>query len=195
MKTVIKNEIFPLFLLISFPINTWSIYIFFYNFEWVAERTTVGDAIGYGAYALVIALLESLFVSIFIALLYLLMKKNHDQDTSSAILGLTFLIISFWVIVGRVNSSQNISLIPILFAIKDKYHFQYRYFLALIVLSAGAISASMLLPPFLVHKYNKLKRFSLSLFQRLELLSYVYLALNLVSIVVVIIRNMGDIQI
>jgi len=62
-------------------------------------------------------------------------------------------------------------------------------------MAAGAIAASMIMPPFLVRKYKKLKNFTIVLFQRLELLSYIYLALNLVSIVIVIIRNMGDIQI
>lgn len=195
MKNVLQKELLPLFLIIAFPINTWSIYILFYNFEWVAERTNTWDAIGYGAYALAFALFESLFISLIIAPFYFLLRKNHDLDISRVILGLTFLMIALWVIVDRVNTSQDNSLITMIFQIKSKYNLRYRYTLALIFMAAGAIAASMIMPPFLVRKYKKLKNFTIVLFQRLELLSYIYLALNLVSIVIVIIRNMGDIQI
>jgi hypothetical protein len=193
MKNVLQKELLPLYLIIAFPINTWSIYITLYNFEWIAERTNAWDAIGYGAYALGFALFESLLVTLIIIPLYFLLRKKHDSETSRTILGITFLIITLWIIVYRINTSQDNSIIAMIFHIKSKYNLRYRYYVALIFLAVGAIAASMLVPPFLVRKHNKLKTYTIVLFQRLEILSYVYLGGNLIGILIVIIRNVMDI--
>ncbi|MGD8456053.1 MAG: hypothetical protein PVF83_06695 [Anaerolineales bacterium] len=189
MKNILKKELLSLFLLVSFPINTWSIYVFLYNFEWVAERTNMSDALGYGAYALAFTLFESLLITLIITPLYLLLRKNHDIETSKAMIGITFIILSLWIIILRINISQDTSLFGFLFKIKSTYNIRFGYFLAIFFLSIGAVVASMLAPPFLVRKYKKIQSFTIELFHRIELLSYVYLVLNLVSIVVVIIRN------
>jgi len=193
MKNIIKKELLPLFFIIAFPINTWSIYIFFYNFKWVAERTKAWDAIGYGAYALAFALFESLFVSLIITPVYLLLRKSYDKDTSVAILGITFLIISFWVIFGRVNTSRDTSATTFMFEMREKYNLRLRYLYPLFFLVIGAIAASMTLPPFLILKFTKLKNLVIEILKRLELLSYIYLIMNLISIVIVIIRNTASI--
>jgi hypothetical protein len=193
MNNHFRNEILPLFLIVSFPINTWSIYIFFYNFEWVSQRTTLGDAIGYGAYALSTAFFESVLITLLILPFFLLLKINRDPETSKAVLGITYLMVSLWVIIGRISQSQDVSLISVLSAVKGKYHIHYRYYLAFIALAVGAISASMMLPPFWVNKYVKMKGFITLLFQRLELISYGYLVLNAIDFLIVVVRNLSKV--
>ena len=159
----------------------------------MAERTKAWDAIGYGAYALAFALFESLFVSLIITPVYLLLRKSYDKDTSVAILGITFLIISFWVIFGRVNTSRDTSATTFMFEMREKYNLRLRYLYPLFFLVIGAIAASMTLPPFLILKFTKLKNLVIEILKRLELLSYIYLIMNLISIVIVIIRNTASI--
>jgi hypothetical protein len=192
MEKITRKELFKLFLIIAFPIHTWSIILIFYNFEWIAERTIIWGAIGYSAYALAFALFESILSFILVLPIYLLLRKKRDVNTTQAIIGSVYLIISIWEIINRINISNSHILETTILQIGSNLKIRYRYKIAILFLViAGPIAVSIGLTPFLISKYDKLKSISIDVFQRIELLSYIYLTLDLLSIFIIIIRNVS----
>lgn len=71
-----KQEVWTLFLISAFPIHVWTYILFFWDFSWIEERSGTWNAIGVGAYALVIALIESVFVLLVALVLGFFYTKN-----------------------------------------------------------------------------------------------------------------------
>jgi hypothetical protein len=190
MKKVIKNDLFPLFLVIVFPIHTWSIYLVFYNFEWLAKRTIPWDAVGYSAYSLCFALLESLIIFIVATPLFLLLRKKHGYLTAKAIAGVIFFIVVTWMIIYQINKNNGYFIQTSIENIVIIYNLRYRYKIILVLLAAGIIALTISVPPLLVLRSNKLISISLDLQQRLELVSYLYLLIDVIAIGIVVTRNL-----
>jgi len=191
MKTH-RKDLLKLFLIIAFPIHIWSIYQVLSNFEWVAERTTVWDAVGFTAYSLTFALFESILFLVLLSPIYLRLRKNNKADIVLAVIGSVFMIVAIWEMIYQINSNNSNFFVTTIDQIVSKYKLRYRYKAGLIMSVAVFITTSIGLPPFLIVKYDKLKSIIIELYERIELLSYFYLALDLLSIVIVIIRNLTN---
>ena len=76
--------------------------LFFWDFSWIEERSGTWNAIGVGAYALVIALLESVIVLLVALLLGFLIPKVWSPKVRGNVLALIILLISFWAILGQL---------------------------------------------------------------------------------------------
>lgn len=190
MENITRKELFKLFLIIAFPIHTWSIILAFNNVAWIAERTIVWDAIGFSAYALAFALFESILIFILVLPIYLLLRMKRDIDTTQAIIGSVYLLISIWEIINRINISNSHILETTILQIGSYLKIRYRYkIVILILIIAGSITVSIGLTPFLISKYDKMKKISIAVFQRIELMSYIYLTLDLSGILIIIYRN------
>lgn len=187
-----RKELFQVFLIIAFPIHTWSILQVLSNFEWVAERTTVWDAVGFTAYALSFALFESILFLVLLSPVYLLLRKNNKADIVLAVIGSVFMIVAIWEMIYQINSNNSNFIETTIDQIVSRYKLQYRYKAGLILSVAVFITTSIGLPTFLIVKYDKLKSILIDLYERIELLSYFYLALDLLSIVIVVNRNLTD---
>jgi hypothetical protein len=55
-----RGDLFKLFLIVAFLLHVWTIFMTLRDIGWVAEGRTIGGAIGFSAYVLVITLFESL---------------------------------------------------------------------------------------------------------------------------------------
>lgn len=194
MKQTTTKDIFQLFLLILFPIHTWSIYLVFYNFEWVAKRTVLWDAVGYSAYSLAWALLESLIISLLAIPIFLLLRKSQGVESGKAILGTVFLTLVIWMILFQIDRKHDHFIQSSIIHIVEQYNLRYRYLIGLFLLAAGMIALSIIAPPFLVKRSEKSISFLLDLFRRVELLSYFFLFMDIIAIAIVIIRNLPIFQ-
>ena len=195
MNKTITKDIFRLFLVIIFPIHTWSLYLVFYNFDWIARRTVFGDAIGYGAYSLSFALLDSLLIFLVVIPIFLLIRLSKGPDIAKAIIGTVFFVVVIWMIVYQINIINDFFIQATIENIVTTYNLRYRYKIGLVFSAAGIIALTIGLPPFLVRRSNKLESIILDFFQRLELISYLYLFFDVIAIVIVIIRNLEGIQV
>ncbi len=74
----------------------------FYDFSWIAKRTTTWDAVGVGAYALVIALIESLALFIISVFLSFLLPKKWSETQRIVLMGSLGILISLWGILGQL---------------------------------------------------------------------------------------------
>ncbi len=100
------------------------------------------------------------------------------------------MIVAIWEMIYQINSNNSNILVTTIDQIVSKYKLRYRYKAGLIMSVAVFITTSIGLPTFLIVKYDKLKSILIELFERIELLSYFYLALDLLSIVIVVNRNL-----
>lgn len=167
----------------------------FYNFDWIARRTVFGDAIGYGAYSLSFALLESLLIFLVVVPIFLILRKKQGSDIAKAIIGTVFFIVTIWMIIYQIDKVNNFFIQATIENIVTTYNLRYRYKIGLVFSAAGIIALTIGFPPFLVRRSNKLESIILDFFQQLELISYLYLFFDVIAIVIVIIRNLVDIQV
>ena len=183
-----RADWFKLFLLTSFPLHIWTLLMAFRDVNWVAERTTMWDGVGFVAYALFYTLVESGLLFGFLALLSLLTPRNWDRTLRLTVLGSLGFILAGWSIIeqlilivfyGRLRKLGmaaprvfSPTWIPMLFLG------------ILIVLSTA-------LPIWLLRTKPGLRKGLDTIFDRLILLSGLYLFLDLAGIIVIIIRNTG----
>jgi hypothetical protein len=182
-----RSDWFRLFLICAFPLHLWTLLMLFRDINWVAERTSMWDAIGFSGYALLYALLESILLTGFVALLSLMLPRGWNKILRMLVLSLTAFVLSGWSIVEQ--------LILIVFYGRLR-HFGIAnpwlanrwawgsIFVVVIVLS-------MAVPILMMRGNSKLQEKINAFLDRLTILSGLYLFLDVVGIVIIIIRNIG----
>jgi hypothetical protein len=181
-----RGDWFRLFLVCAFPLHLWTILMVFRDVNWVAERTTAWDALGFSGYALFYTLIESLLLFIFMALLSLLLPKAWNKTLRFTVLSLISFLLAGWSIIEQ--------LILIVFWGKLRHLAQTVTFLATSpgaaqLVFAALVAISVSVPLLLLRKNNKLQQGFLSILERLTLLSGLYLFLDAVGLVIIIYRN------
>jgi hypothetical protein len=153
----------------------------------VTERTNAGDAIGVGAYGLVIVLIESILVLLATLLLGFLVSKKWNETRRISLIGTLTFIVSIWAILGQLYFLLDCS-IPkswIQALASNAHPLQILY----------ALSFSVVVPTVLISAYGQLKsrrlnKITYEFFDRISLLVILYLVFDVISIVIVIIRNL-----
>ncbi len=181
-----KQQLLEFFLLIAFPIHFWAWIIWFQEFETLAQRTNVSDAIGAGSYFMVYAFYESAVIFAVLSLLMLLLPRNLKKQTVFVIIGSLYLIISGWFILEQVRF---LAIIP-----DDVWFFKRVQNLRSIQTKAGLVTAAtftltLILPPFLLIRNSNLQEKVYDFLSRLTTLSILYLIVDLAAVIVIIIRN------
>lgn len=181
-----KGNIFKLFLVCVFPIHVWSIIMFLRDFDWISERTNSWDAVGVGGYALLLALIESLGVFIIFFVLSFLVHKTWTPNTRLAIMSALIFVVSLWAVFTQVFFLLG-GVLPesiFQFLVNSGHPFRYLY---------GTIWAAVIItvvaPVFFLLRSNKLVNGTITVIERVVLLSGLYLFFDFIGIVVVIIRN------
>ena len=181
-----KGDLFKLFLVCAFPIHVWSIFMFLRDFDWIAERTNAWDAVGVGAYALILALIESAFVFLITFGLSFLVHKTWNPETRLTIMTALIFVASLWAAITQAFFLLGGILPESIFSFLVESGHPYRYLYgtigSLVILTVGA-------PVILLIQSEKVVRVTLGLIERIILLSGLYLFLDVVGIVIVVIRN------
>lgn len=176
---------FKFFLTISFPTHFWTLLMVFRDIEFVTERTDLGGTAGYAGYSVLIALAEGLIFSIAIWGLSLVVARKMDKDTIFTLLVSLYYVIAF------------ASMLDMAAHVFDQVRIsrQYLYGLAkypevTYSLVAGSILVGWIASLLLVLKSAKAARIIQEVLERIMLLSYLYLFLDAVGIIVIIWRNL-----
>lgn len=176
-----------LFLVIAFPIHVWAFIMFFYDFDWIARRTIPWDAVSVGAYALVIALVESLAIFLAAVLLSFLLPRRWSETQRLVLIGSLAVLVSLWGILGQLYFVLDLSVPPVLMRVMagnaHPFRIVYGAFLVVAVLS-------ILLPVYGVMRSEKFTAGMRGIFERLALLTSFYLVLDVVGLFIVIGRNL-----
>ncbi|MEJ2485906.1 MAG: hypothetical protein P8Y68_09245 [Anaerolineales bacterium] len=181
-----RSDWFKLFLVCAFPLHLWTILMVFRDVNWVAERTTSWDAVGFSGYALFYTLIESLLLFGFIALLGFIIPKNWNITLRFVVLSLVAFILAGWSIMEQ--------LILIVFwgwlrHLADTLTFLFTSPWSAYVIFAGLIVISVTVPLLLLRKHPGLQEKVYSVLERLTLLSGLYLFIDVIGMIIILIRN------
>jgi hypothetical protein len=182
-----RQDLLKLFLVCVFPLQTWTIYMTLRDVEWVAARTNVGDALGFLSYNLLFGLIESILAWIFLLLLNFLIPKQWARQTRIALLGSIVFIVAIWAVLGQLYFliGQGTPELFLKIAIGTGHPLWILYGTAI-----TSIAASVIIPIILLVRSPLVRDRLLSIFERVTVLSGLYLILDLVGIAIVVTRNL-----
>jgi hypothetical protein len=183
-----RADWFKLFMVCAFPLHLWTILMVFRDVNWVAERTTFWDAIGFTGYALFYTLVESILLFGFISLLGLLVPRNWSKSMRFVSLSLVGFALAGWSIIEQL-------ILIIFFGRLRKLGIANPWLVsASPLITAGLIAISVAAPLLILRKSSKLQKAGADILERLTMLSGLYLFLDFVGIVVILIRNLGGLS-
>ena len=193
MKDKIRNSrislsyFFKTLLIVTFPLHVWALLMIFRDLEFVLERTELWDGIGYAGYSLMFTLAESLILALIVWIVSLLLPKKWEIQRVLSIAGILFLILAGASIVDMAFHAFN----------EVRISKQYLYGLATYPtltygLIAGAVILSMAVVVWVILKSRRGEKIFAEVFDRIMLLSYFYLFLDVIGIGIVILRNLSE---
>lgn len=190
LKKYTKGDIFTLFLIVSFPIHIWSIFLVFQDFQWVMERTASSwDATGYAAYSLSFALIESIIITLVVWLLGFFLPKRWEVKQVIAVLGTLIFSTSLWAILNQLYFFYADTHAQKLHALFINTHHPVRWYVIFAAAVLGLVAITIIGPIFLTYRGDKFTKIANQIFDRIIILSALYLILDIAGIIVVIIRN------
>jgi hypothetical protein len=181
-----KNSLWLLFSVCAFPVHVWTFILFFRDFSWISERTNSWDAFGVGAYGLLIAFIESVFIFLLAFILSFILPKKWSECQRVTTIGVSVLLVAIWTIIGQMYFLTEFRFpISWLTAIARNPHplwVVYGYLLAIIV-------PTVFFPIYGIYKYEKFGVRVMNSFEALTTLTTLYLFLDVLGVIIVIIRN------
>ncbi|HKJ28167.1 MAG TPA: hypothetical protein VJ965_11040 [Anaerolineales bacterium] len=178
------QKLWKIFLLTAFPIHVWNLLMVFKDMEFVTERSEMWGAIGYAGYSLLYAFLESIIIAILIWIISLLIPRKWDQTRA-----FTALISVYFVLAGASAVEQAAYAFE-QYRIAKQFIYGLENFTTLTYgLIIGAIFLAIAGLLLLIYKTKNGGKALAEFYDRLILLSYLYLVLDAAGIVIVIIRN------
>jgi len=176
-----------LFSAAAFLIHVWALILIFQDLSWVAERNNMWDAIGVGAYGLLIALIESLLVFLVIALCGFLVSTKWNEAQRVSLMGSLVFIVLLWTILGQLYFLLEYTFPAawIQTLASTAHPVRVLYTIALLV-----VTPTVFLPVYGQLNSVKLNQFTYEFFDRISLLVMLYLVIDILSVIIVFIRNL-----
>jgi len=182
-----RADWFRLFLVCAFPLHLWTLLMAFRDINWVAERTTSWDALGFMGYAMFYTLIESALLFGFIALLSLLLPRTWKKSMRFVTLSLLAFVLAGWSIIEQ--------LILIIFYGRLRQLGAVWPWLsntsAPMWIAAALVTLSAVVPLLILHGRSKLQSGVEAVLERLTILSGLYLFLDGAGLIVILIRNLA----
>lgn len=176
-----------IFLICAFPIHVWSMLMVFKDMEFINARTEFWDGIGYAGYSLLFALLESLLIASLVWGISLLLPKKWESNRTISVVGSMYTILALASILEQAAHAFDQYRIS-----KMLLHGLEKYTSLTIGLIIGAILIAMIVALVLVLKFDKVAKGLTEFFDRIGMVSYFYLVLDLAGIVIIVLRNVSE---
>ena len=155
------------------------------------ERTNAADVYGYGSYALVVAFADSLLVFLVVLLLSLLTPKRWKGNQIIAQLGSLTFTFTTWHILHQLfnvfDETHPGFVVSKIASLNHPVGISYIIFALLIMF----VIASFILPMYLINRSEKIKNVVATIFDRIAILSSLYLFLDVIGLINIIFRNSG----
>lgn len=158
----------------AFPVHTWSILILFWELPAWILRLSIWDLIGVIAYTQALALVESIIILLGLLLLAALLPQKWFRDKAVALSTAIVFSVAAWVIAAQINF-EVIRTLPVRSLLP---------WFAACLASAAFFYA-------LVYRYKRLETLIVSFVDRLLTLAFGYLLVDILSILVIVARNIG----
>jgi hypothetical protein len=180
------KSFFRLFLLAAFPIHLWSLLMIFRDVEFLSERTNMWDAVGISGYTLLIALIESLLAALILLGVISILPGKWAEGQRFSIISSLYMILAGASIVDMAFHAFSKARIS-----QQYLHGLETYPSLTYGLIAGAVLLFCVLVTGLILRSKKVENLLTEFYDRIMLLSYLYLALDMVGIALVIVRNIN----
>lgn len=180
-----KQDVWSLFLISAFLLHVWALLLFFWDFSWIAQRSGTWNAVGVGAYALVIALVESVFVLMVALLLGFLIPKVWSPKVRTSTMVLIILLVSLWAILGQLYFINVPNLTWLTSTLASFSHPLVFLYLSL----GGIILISFVIPIWFALNSEKFRNGLDAVVERVSLLMILYLVFDVISLIIVAWRN------
>lgn len=167
-----RENLFLAFLVCLFPVHVWAIVnIFFKVPAWIVQMN-MWDVAGTAAYPLAFALLESVVVFIPVLILGLILPASLRGDKFLALITALVLLVSVWFAIlhfslGAMQMWGSVELL----------------------LGSGAFLLSLVVVFVLVSRSEKLSAAITAFAKRLAVLSALYLLFDILSLIIIALRN------
>jgi hypothetical protein len=158
----------------AFPVHTWSIVILLRELPAWILRLNIWDLIGVMAYPQTFALIESLIILLVSLLMAALLPGKWFRDKVVALNAVVVFSTAAWAIVAQISYG----------VIRTWSARSFLPWLAAYLLSTALFYA-------LVYRHKRLEALIVSFVDRLLILAYIYLFVDILSVLVVVIRNIG----
>ena len=158
----------------------------FGDFPWLIDQYDLSEAISVWAYALVFALGESLLPFIIMLAIYLLLPKKWKINKRFSLIYITFFVLMFWTVVSQLFALGSYQL-PGLYINLMQWSGH-----PLWVLYGTALvftGLSILIPLFFWLRSPDFHNKVINVTDRIVILSWLYLILDLGSIIMILYRN------
>lgn len=165
-----KKDSITLFLACIFPIHLWSMFVFFGNTKWLAERGG-GFALGVLAYFLSIAFVEAILLFLLTYIFGIVIPTPLISNNKVSFLSLTAWNICFGMILAQIFYSS------------QQTPFLVWAFILFIVIIKSAIER------YFLQTREKYSAFIKDFVGRVEVPSSIFLGLDIIGIITVLIRN------
>ena len=181
------KSLYQLFMLYALPLHIWVFLMAFRDFNWVAQRTALWDAIGLVSYSLVFAFIETTVFFLAMLVIGLLILPKWGMEKKTALLGTLGLFLLLFSILAQVYYLSS-SLVPggMINALARMQH-PLRVLWGGTILLVVGIFVSLTL---WILRSARAERTLLGAFERVNLLSAFYLVFDLVGLIIIIIRNL-----
>ena len=155
----------------------------------MTERTSGWNAVGVGAYALIFAFIESLVIFLVLFLFGLLLPRRWPEEKRVALLGVLFLLAAVVAASGQLYYLLGTPFQKKILQLLATTNHPVRILYALIL---GPIAAMVLVLSYWIIKSQKAARSVLNVFERLSLLTSLYLIFDVIGLFIVIFRNIQN---
>lgn len=178
---------FKTFLIVGFPLHVWALLMVFRDLEFVSERTEMWDAVGYAGYTLMFTMVESLLLAVVVWVISLLFPRNWSNSRALSVSGSAFTVIAGASIIDMAFHAFNQP------RISRQYLYGLENFTTLTyALIAAAVVVGIAVSVLLILKTKWGEKAFVEKFDRIILLGYFYLLVDLAEIVIVILRNVSE---
>jgi hypothetical protein len=181
-----KSDLWTLFLMAAFPTHVWTIIIVLSDIEWVSERTNLWDAVGVGAYGLIVAAIESVFVFVLATALGFLISRYWSRSARVSLLTALVILVALWAIFEQLFLVLPIHIPDFLFNFLVHSGHPLRYiYLASIFFSVGTVLPLC----YVILRFKMARTIMEKIIERLSILTLLYLVLDAGAVVIVLMRN------
>jgi hypothetical protein len=182
-----RQGLWSLFLICAFPLHFWTIILVFNDVEWLANRSDIWDSIGVASYGLVFAFVESLFLFLAAALLGLLIPLKWSVERRVALMSVLVFILAAWAMAAQfyffIGTPFPVNWLMFFASVSRPLVFLY-------VTAFALILPTVLIPTWLVLKYEKPLMFVSVTLEKISLLTAFYLVFDIFGLSVLALRNL-----
>lgn len=180
------------FLVVCMPVHFWAIFMALQDLEWMVGRSHFWEFIGYVAYVLLIAFLESALLSAVFLVAGLLLPKEWRNGINLAVLSAWALVVllagianQYYFFLDVHDKNANPYLVQ---ALEYVHYYDTLVFTTMLIL----VLLVAILPPLLFSRMAKPRSIMLDLVGRIGLLSTIFLFLDAVGLFIILYRNLSN---